>query len=65
MLRIYNHYISRTVLLLISTEVFVLMTIFYIGTFLRYPDDDELSVSYETFAHFFPEAGYFHTHHNI
>jgi sugar transferase (PEP-CTERM system associated) len=59
MLRIYNHYISKTVLLLVSTEVFVLMTTFYTGTFLRYPEDDELSVSYETFAHFFPEAGTF------
>jgi len=59
MLRIYNHYISRTVFLLISTEVLVLMTIFYIGAFVRYPDDDEMSVSYETFAHFFPEAATF------
>jgi len=59
MLRFYNHYISRTVLLLVSTELFVLTSVFYIGTFLRFPDDDEISVSYETFAHFFPEASTF------
>ena len=56
MLRIYNHYISRTVLLLISTEVFVLMTVFYISAFLRFPDSEDVTVSYETFALFSPEA---------
>lgn len=59
MLRIYNHYISRTVFLLVSTEIFVLMAVFYAGAFIRFPDDDEMSVSYETFAHFFPEASTF------
>ena len=56
MLRIYNHYISRTVFLLFSTEMLALMMVFYISAFLRFPDDDEMSVSYETFAHFLPEA---------
>ena len=59
MLRIYNHYISRTVLLLISTEVFVLMTVFYISAFLRFPDSEDVTVSYETFALFSPEAATF------
>jgi sugar transferase (PEP-CTERM system associated) len=36
LLRIYNHYISRTTVLLISTEVFVLMIAFYLGTGLRF-----------------------------
>ena len=59
MLRISNHYISRTVLLLISTEVFVLMTVFYISAFLRFPDSEDVTVSYETFALFSPEAATF------
>ena len=59
MLRIYNHYISRTVFLLFSTEIFALITVFYVSAFLRFPDDDEMSISYETFAHFFPEASTF------
>ena len=59
MLRIYNHYISRTVFLLFSTEIFALMMVFYVSAFVRFPDDDEMSVSYETFAHFFPEASTF------
>ena len=59
MLRIYNHYISRTVLLLISTEVFVLMTVFYISAFLRFPYSEDVTVSYETFALFSPEAATF------
>jgi len=56
MLRIYNHYISRTAFLLFSTELFVLMTVFYIGILIRFPDAVEVSVSFETFAHFFQEA---------
>ena len=59
MFRIYNHYISRTVILLISTEVLVLILIFYLGIFIRYPDDNEISFSYETFSHFLPEASTF------
>ncbi|MCK5715147.1 MAG: sugar transferase, partial [Nitrosomonadaceae bacterium] len=57
MLRIYNHYISSTVILLIVTEVLVLMAMFYVGTFLRFPD--ETSVSYETFSRFLPDASTF------
>ncbi len=56
MLRIYNHYISSTVILLIATEVLVLMAMFYVGTFLRFPDE---TFSYETFSHFLPEASTF------
>jgi len=56
MLRIYNHYISRTVFLLFCTEVFVLMTVFYISIFLRFPDNEDVTVSYETFVLFLPEV---------
>lgn len=56
MLRIYNHYVSRTALLLVSTEIFVLMTVFYIGMLLRFPDAPDVTVSFETFTLFFPEA---------
>jgi sugar transferase (PEP-CTERM system associated) len=36
LLRIYNHYISRTVVLLIGAEVFVLMLAVYFGTGIRF-----------------------------
>lgn len=36
MFRISNHYISRTVVLLIGAEVFVLMLVVYLGTGLRF-----------------------------
>ncbi|SFU62211.1 TIGR03013 family XrtA/PEP-CTERM system glycosyltransferase [Nitrosospira multiformis] len=36
MFRISNHYISRTVVLLISAEVFALMLVVYLGTGLRF-----------------------------
>ncbi|HJT51973.1 MAG TPA: TIGR03013 family XrtA/PEP-CTERM system glycosyltransferase [Nitrosospira sp.] len=38
MLRIYNHYISRTVVLLIGAEIFVLMFAVYFGTGIRFFD---------------------------
>ncbi len=53
MIRIYNHYISRTVFLLVSTEIIVLMTVFYNGMLLRFPNEDDVSVSFETFVLFF------------
>ena len=56
MLRISKHYISRTVFLLFSTEAFVLTMVFYISAFLRFPDSEDVTVSYETFALFLPEA---------
>jgi sugar transferase (PEP-CTERM system associated) len=36
--RIYNHFISRTVILLISAEVFVLMFMVYLGASIRFFD---------------------------
>lgn len=42
MLRIYNHYISSTKVLLIGTEVFVLMAAFYLGAGLRFFSPIEL-----------------------
>jgi sugar transferase (PEP-CTERM system associated) len=57
MFRIFNHYISSTVILLIATEVIVLIATFYVGTFLRFPN--ETSVSYETFSRFLPDASTF------
>jgi sugar transferase (PEP-CTERM system associated) len=38
LLRISNHYISRTKLLLIGVEVFVLMVVFYLGVGLRFSE---------------------------
>jgi sugar transferase (PEP-CTERM system associated) len=40
--RIYNHYISRTTVFLIGTEIFVLMIAFYLGTGLRFLNQMEL-----------------------
>ena len=59
MLRISNHYISRTVFLLFSTEILVLMAVFYISIFLRFPDEEDVRVSFETSAFFLPEAATF------
>ena len=59
MLRISNHYISRTVFLLFSTEIFVLMVIFYISILLRFPDTEDVRVSFETSTFFLPEAATF------
>jgi len=56
MLRIYNHYISKTVILLIGTEVLVLMAIFYLGILLRFPYE---TLSYGFLWHFFTEASTF------
>ena len=57
MLRIYNHYISRTALLLISAEVFVLMVAFYLGASLRFFGQGELLPF--SFSTLFPVAGTF------
>lgn len=57
LLRIYNHYISRTAILLISTEVFVLMVAFYLGASLRFFGQSELFPF--SFSSLFPVAGTF------
>lgn len=57
LLRIYNHYISRTAILLISTEVFVLMVTFYFGANLRFFGQSELFPF--SFSSLFPVAGTF------
>jgi sugar transferase (PEP-CTERM system associated) len=57
LLRIYNHYISRTVVLLISAEVFVLIVAVYLGTGMRFFDYVEpLPFSLSSLL---PEAGTF------
>lgn len=57
LLRIYNHYISRTKVLLISTEVFVLMVVFYLGAGIRFSGNVEpLPFS---FSSLFPVAATF------
>ena len=56
MLRIYNHYISRTAIALISTELLVLISIFYLAIMLRFSEATLDSFSYENFWEFFPEA---------
>ncbi|MDQ3187253.1 MAG: TIGR03013 family PEP-CTERM/XrtA system glycosyltransferase [Pseudomonadota bacterium] len=57
MLRISNHYISRTKVLLIGAEVFVLMIVFYLGASLRFFGQVE-SLPF-SLASLFPEAGTF------
>ncbi|MDN5752875.1 MAG: TIGR03013 family PEP-CTERM/XrtA system glycosyltransferase [Nitrosospira sp.] len=57
MLRISNHYISRTKVLLICTEVFVLMVVFYLGASLRLFGQIESSSLF--FSALFPVAGTF------
>ena len=42
MFRIYNHYISSTVVLLVSIEIAVLMMAFYLGISLRFIDQVDL-----------------------
>jgi len=56
MFRIYNHYISSTVILLIGTEVLVLMAMFYLGIILRFPYE---ILTYELLSRFFTEASTF------
>ena len=56
MLRIYNHYISSTVLLLIATEVLVLMAIFYLGITVRYPN---VTFNYYLLTYHFTQASTF------
>ena len=56
MLRIYNHYISRTVILLLGTEVLVLMSMFYLGIILRFPD---LTLGPVVLTRYFTEASTF------
>jgi len=56
MLRIYNHYISKTVILLIGTETLVLMTVFYLGIMLRFPD---LNLGYVLLTDYFTGASTF------
>ena len=56
MLRIYNHYISRTVILLIGTEALVLMFTFYLGTTVRYP---HLTLGYTLLTNLSTEAATF------
>jgi hypothetical protein len=56
MLRIYNHYISSTVLLLIATEVLVLMAIFYLGITVRYPN---VAFDYYLLTYHFTQASTF------
>ncbi len=56
MLRIYNHYISRTVILLLGTEVLVLVFIFYLGILLRFPD---LTLGPVVLTRYFTEASTF------
>jgi sugar transferase (PEP-CTERM system associated) len=52
--RIYNHFISRTVILLISAEVFVLMFMVYLGASIRFFDHiDSFPFS---FSSLLPEA---------
>lgn len=57
MFRIYNHYISRTAILLISTEVLVLMVAFYLGASLRFFGQSELLPF--SFSSMFPVASTF------
>jgi len=56
MLRIFNHYISSTVILLIATELFVLMATFYLGITVRFP---HMSIGYVLLTNYFTEAGTF------
>lgn len=54
MLRIYNHFISRTVILLIGAEVFVLMFMVYLAASIRF--FDYLDPFPFSFLSLFPEA---------
>ncbi|SEP41214.1 TIGR03013 family XrtA/PEP-CTERM system glycosyltransferase [Nitrosovibrio sp. Nv6] len=54
MFRIYNHFISRTVILLISAEVCVLMFMVYLGAAIRFFDPVKLFPF--SFSSLFPEA---------
>ncbi len=54
MFRIYNHFISRTVILLISAEVFVLMFMVYLGASIRF--FDYIAPFPFSFSALFPEA---------
>jgi sugar transferase (PEP-CTERM system associated) len=55
--RIYNHFISRTVILLISAEILVLMFMVYLGVTIRFFDQaDPFPFS---FSSLLPEAGTF------
>ncbi len=56
MLRIFNHYISRTVILLLGTELLVLMSMFYLGIILRFPD---LTLGPVVLTRYFTEASNF------
>lgn len=56
MFRFYNHYISSTVILLISTEVLVLMATFYIGITVRFT---HISLGYELLTNYFTDASTF------
>ncbi len=56
MFRFYNHYISSTVILLISTEVLVLMATFYIGIMVRFT---HISLGYELLTNYFTDASTF------
>ncbi|MBN9124204.1 MAG: exopolysaccharide biosynthesis polyprenyl glycosylphosphotransferase [Nitrosospira sp. 56-18] len=57
MLRIYNHYISRTTVLLIGTEIFVLMVMVYFGAGIRFFGQAEPFPF--SFSSLFPEASAF------
>ncbi|HVW64218.1 MAG TPA: TIGR03013 family XrtA/PEP-CTERM system glycosyltransferase [Nitrosospira sp.] len=57
MLRIYNHYISRTTVLLIGTEIFVLMVMVYFGAGIRFFGQAEPFPF--SFSSLFPEASTF------
>jgi sugar transferase (PEP-CTERM system associated) len=52
--RIYNHFISRTVILLISAEVFVLMLMVYLGASIRF--FDQIDPFPFSFSSLLPEA---------
>ncbi len=56
MLRIFNHYISSTVILLLGTELLVLMSMFYLGIILRFPD---LTLGPVVLTRYFTEASTF------
>ncbi|MGI9228204.1 MAG: nucleoside-diphosphate sugar epimerase/dehydratase, partial [Gammaproteobacteria bacterium] len=56
MFRLYNHYISSTVILLISTEVLVLMAMFYIGITVRFT---HIYLGFELLQNYFTDASTF------
>ncbi|SCX55897.1 TIGR03013 family XrtA/PEP-CTERM system glycosyltransferase [Nitrosospira sp. Nsp1] len=56
MFRIYNHFISRTVILLISAEILVLMFMVYLGATIRFFDHAD---PFPSFSSLFPEAATF------